>query len=215
MSSAAGSNETISTRRLEAFTDGVFAIAATLLVLDLNVGKFGSSIRTDADLWQALGGMYGDIISFTISFVILASQWSLHTRQFEHVVRVNATLLALNSLRLFGVVLVPFSTSLNSTYTQFLAGKMLLPLNFFAITLVGTIQWFYVTSASRDLTSNLDTERRTQTRRSAVIAVACSIIVVLLAPALGPWAFFAFFLRVPLDRIAQRYPAGLEWLGFS
>lgn len=83
---------TQSTTRLEAYTDGVFAIAATLLVLNLTTHPLGE-ISSDADLWSALGAMWPLLENFLISFALLSLLWILHVRQFEHVARVDAIML--------------------------------------------------------------------------------------------------------------------------
>jgi uncharacterized membrane protein len=99
-----------STRRLEALTDGVFAIAMTLLVLDLAVPNI-DTVKNSADLWSALGPLSGNIISFSISFAILAIMWGIHVRQFDGIKRIDERVLNYNNLRLFIVVLIPFTTS--------------------------------------------------------------------------------------------------------
>ena len=86
---------TVSTRRLEAFTDGVFAIAATLLVLDLTVNDL-SGATTDAELWHGHVGMWPAISSFAISFFLLCLLWSIHVRQFEFIPRVDTTITAVH-----------------------------------------------------------------------------------------------------------------------
>jgi uncharacterized membrane protein len=193
---------TISSRRLEAFTDGVFAIAATLLVLDLSVDALGKSIHTDSALWAALGSMADNVISFVISFLILGTLWSIHVWQFEYVHKVTHMLVFLNTLRLLGVVLVPFTTSLNGTYSSLMAGRILLPLNFLFVTLVGAIQWFYATSPRTGLVSGLAADEVRSTRVGSLASVISSVVVVCLAPFFGPWAFFAFFLNYAADGVA-------------
>jgi uncharacterized membrane protein len=194
----------ISSRRLEAFTDGVFAIAATLLVLDLSVDTLGKGIHTDAELWKALGGMSNEFLSFAISFLIMGLLWSVHTWQFEYVDHVTHTLATMNTIRLFGVVLVPFTTSLNSTYSELVLGRLLLPLNFLFVILLGTIQWYYATSSKRGLVTRLSPDEIRSTRIGSIAAVFSSVAVVILAPFFGPWAFFAFFLNFAFEAAAGR-----------
>lgn len=191
----------ISSRRLEAFTDGVFAIAATLLVLDLSVTALGKSIHTNAALWAALGSISDNAISFVISFLILGTLWSIHVWQFEYVHKVTHMLVFLNTLRLLGVVLVPFTTSLNGAYSDLIAGRLLLPLNFLFVTLLGAIQWFYAASPRLGLVSGLSADELRSTRIGSLASVFSSVVVVGLAPFFGPWAFFAFFLNYAADGV--------------
>ncbi|MFZ8324120.1 TMEM175 family protein, partial [Staphylococcus aureus] len=79
---------TVSARRTEAYTDGVFAIAATLLVLDLTSKSLGE-VNSDADLAGALRDMLHPVFSFVISFLVLCIMWMTHVRQFEWIVRID------------------------------------------------------------------------------------------------------------------------------
>jgi uncharacterized membrane protein len=193
--------EYVSTRRLEAFTDGVFAIAATLLVLDLSVNKLGAAIANDDDLWNALLGEAHSFVSFIISFLLLGMLWSVHVWEFEHIVRVTRPVIWLNTLRLLGIVLIPFTTSMSSTYPDLLAGRLLLPINFLFVTVVGLIEWSYATRPGARLTEGLTDAGVRSARNGAAVAVIASIITVALAPFLGPWAFVAFVLNPIADHI--------------
>src|SRR5918994_2032975 len=108
---------TLSTTRTEAFTDGVFAIAATLLVLDLTTHPLGD-VSSDAELWGAVGGMGMLFLNFALSFVLLCLLWMTHVRQFEHVVRVDGAMIWLNNARLLFIVLVPFTTGMVTEYSD-------------------------------------------------------------------------------------------------
>lgn len=188
----------LSPRRLEAFSDGVFAIAATLLVLDLSVDHLGS-ISSNDELWLALGAISESVLSFVISFLLLCMLWMVHTRQFEHVTRVDDTVLWLNSLRLLGVVLIPFTTSLNADFSELLLGRLVLPLNFLWVLLFDWALWRYVTTSSRGLLGEMSDDELRASSRRALGAVITGLIVVLLAPFIGSWAFLAFAVGPPLD----------------
>lgn len=188
----------LSPRRLEAFSDGVFAIAATLLVLDLSVDHLGS-ISSNDQLWLALGSISESVLSFVISFLLLCMLWMVHARQFEHVRRVDDTVLWLNSLRLLGVVLIPFTTSLNADFSELLLGRLVLPLNFLWVLLFDWALWRYVTTSSRGLLGEMSDDELRASSRRALGAVITGLIVVLLAPFIGSWAFLAFAVGPPLD----------------
>ena len=143
---------TFSTRRLEALTDGVFAIAMTLLVLDLTTSELGD-LHSSADLWNALLQESSGFISFGVSFLLLGSLWAVHTRQFEFIKSADRRMLFINNLRLFTVVLVPLTTSLSASYDSLVLGRSALMCNFFLITLVSYWQWWYATIGSPDLAS--------------------------------------------------------------
>ena len=94
---------------------------------------------------------------------------------------------------------MPFTTSLNSTYSELVLGRLLLPLNFLFVILLGTIQWYYATSSKRGLVTRLSPDEIRSTRIGSIAAVFSSVAVVILAPFFGPWAFFAFFLNFAFE----------------
>lgn len=94
------------TGRLEAFSDGVFAIAITLLVLDLHVSA------AQGHLGAALAREWPHYATFTVSFLTIGIIWVNHHAQFELVGSVDRPLLFFNLLLLMVVVLIPFTTGL-------------------------------------------------------------------------------------------------------
>lgn len=193
-------NATLSTRRLEAFTDGVFAIAATILVLDLTVNDLGRA-TTDAGLWQSLMHMGPAIFSFTLSFFLLCLLWTIHVRQFEYIIRLDSSLLLLNSIRLFGVVLVPFTTSIYNSFDDIALGRVLLPVNFLWVIVFSYILWLHATSPGSGLIGGMSQDEMHRSRRDALSAVILGITVVALAPFIGSLAFLAFAFDPILSRL--------------
>lgn len=179
------------TTRLEAFTDGVFAIAATLLVLDLTMHTFGE-ISSDADMWAALGGMWELFLNFALSFLLLCLLWMTHVQQFEHVARIDATLIWLNNARLLFIVLVPFATSLTTEYSEWLAGRLLMPLTFFLAILFSWLQWMWAVRHRATMLPDLTDEQARAYGRGALSALIISALVVVIAPLVGSAAFLLF-----------------------
>jgi len=196
----------ISTRRLEAYTDGVFAIAATLLVLDLSLDKLGlgAGNMTGAKIWAHLGENWASLLSFAVSFFVLSLLWAVHVRQFEYVKRSDTALLWLNSIRLFGVVLIPFTTSLNGQFSDTVPGRVLLPANFFFVILMGWWQWQYATGRDRGLVEGLDEARIRRMRRESTMALILSGGVVVLAPFIGSLAFLLFAINSVIEHRRPR-----------
>ena len=98
------------TSRVEAFSDGVFAIAITLLVLDLKAPAEG------VPLGIGLLAQWPVYAAYLISFVFILIMWVNHHRMFEHIARIDNNFLYLNGLLLLGITVVPFPTSLVSRY---------------------------------------------------------------------------------------------------
>jgi uncharacterized membrane protein len=105
-------NET-TTERLEGFSDGVFSIAATLLVLEIGVGAFRG-----AQLGHALVHLWPSYVAYVTSFLTIGIIWMNHHYCVETMARVDRTLLFLNLMLLLTVAFMPFPTKLVGDYLQ-------------------------------------------------------------------------------------------------
>jgi uncharacterized membrane protein len=94
-----------SSSRLEAFSDGVFSIAATLLVLEIAVPEGGFD-----DLWQAIGDQWPSYLAYTTSFFTIGALWTAHHGLFRRLESADARMLHLNLLLLWVVAFLPFPT---------------------------------------------------------------------------------------------------------
>ena len=99
------------TGRLEAFSDGVFAVAITLLALDLTVSKPGG-----ATLSHKLAEIWPSFVGYGVSFLTIGIIWVNHHALFRNFAHVDRPLLFLNLLLLFFVVSIPFATSMTAAY---------------------------------------------------------------------------------------------------
>ncbi len=104
------------TGRIEAFSDGVFAVAITLLVLDVHVPA--RDHLPPGGLSAALLALWPTIGAYTVSFVTILIMWLNHHRLFEQIQRKDHALMLLNGLLLMLVTLIPFPTSLVAEYLQ-------------------------------------------------------------------------------------------------
>ncbi len=103
------------TGRIEAFSDGVFAVAITLLVLDLHV-----PVLKDAPqgLLKALEGQWPALAAYVVSFLTILVMWLNHHRLFEQIQRKDHLLMVYNGLLLMLVTLIPFPTALVAEYIR-------------------------------------------------------------------------------------------------
>jgi uncharacterized membrane protein len=101
--------------RMEALSDGVFAIVMTLLVLDITLPELGG-IADKSELIQGLAGLSPKFLSYAISFIVLGNFWHMHHATFTHIKRLDTGLIWRNIFLLMFVALVPFSTSVLSEY---------------------------------------------------------------------------------------------------
>ena len=98
------------TNRLEAFSDGVFAVAITLLVLNFKI--LPDDVLASGKFWPSLFGQLPALLAFVTSFATIGIMWINHHRLFNHIKRANTGLLLFNLLLLLMIVFVPFPTAL-------------------------------------------------------------------------------------------------------
>ena len=148
----------MSTSRLEAFSDGVFAIAATLLVLDLKVPQ-----GAGADLLGAVLRQWPAYLGYLVSFLTIGIIWVNHHALFAHVRQVDRTLLFLNLALLMAASAIPFPTSLVGEYALDPAGAPVAAAAYGVVAVLMSLAfsgvWWHVTRDKRLLTTKLDPAR--------------------------------------------------------
>ena len=143
--------------RLILFSDAVFAIAITLLVIDIKIPELPREHATDSNLLFKLKELIPKFISFVISFFLIGQYWRVHHRLFGYVINFNERVIWLNLLFLFAIVLMPFSTVF---YSEYVGVMVVTPIIFYTsniamLGIVNLIMWQYLSNPSRGLTENL------------------------------------------------------------
>jgi uncharacterized membrane protein len=126
--------------RIVAFSDGVFAIAITLLVLQINVPAHPPAGDT---LFDEILDTHRDFIAYGISFAVLGKLWLAHHRFFAAVERFDPVLMGLNLLYLAWVVLVPFTSEVLGDYGDDSTGVILYAAIMAAVTITFQVQIVY------------------------------------------------------------------------
>ena len=147
------------TGRIEAFSDGVFAIAITLLVLDLRLPS-GETALSDQALTAALLSLWPQYLAFVVSFAFIGIMWINHHRLFNYITRSDTKLMILNLLLLMGTVVLPFPTSVLSAHLGESEGghtaALIYNALFVLIAVCFNLLWRYASSQNRLLASNAD-----------------------------------------------------------
>lgn len=110
-------NDLEAVKRVAALSDGVFAIAITLLVLDLKLPD-SESIKSGADLRSALAS-WSNYEAYVLSFMVIALYWVNHWRVFRRMARIDRPSLWLNMVLLMGIAFIPYPTSVLSEYGEY------------------------------------------------------------------------------------------------
>jgi uncharacterized membrane protein len=185
--------------RIVAFSDGVFSIAITLLVLNLGIASHLSGGEIDDALWD----QRENLLAYAISFAVIGRFWLIHHRFFGEVKAFDGRLIALNLLYLGWIVLIPFSSEVLGKYGGHTAAVVLYAANLSGVVLVGMLM---ATDAHRGGLTSADARAQRETRlRSAYIASVflLSIPVAFVAPAAAPFMWLVLFLS-PVARLATR-----------
>lgn len=132
----------LTTRRIEALSDGVFAIAMTLLVLELHVPRIEVE-RAAAQLAPALRALAPHLVTFMVSFVLLGTLWVGQHFQFHWVRRANRTLIWINLFFLMCISFLPFSAALLSEYGANRHAVLVYGVNLLLAGLFLALSWRY------------------------------------------------------------------------
>ena len=125
--------------RLETFCDGVFAIAITLLVLDLKVPPL-ESVHSPQEVWQHVIALWPSFFALSFSFVIILISWVGHHNLLLALDKTSSWFQLANGFLLFTVILLPFSTSFMAEYLNTPYAQPAIVV-FMANTLVHNIGW--------------------------------------------------------------------------
>jgi len=134
----------LTTRRIVALTDGIFAFAMTLLILNLEVPPLVEGESVDG-LVSFLITLWPRFFDYLLSFILLASFWIVHHRQFHFIKRADGGLLWINIYTLIFVCLIPFSTSVASEYGNLWVAEVVFEANLLMVGLLFYLNWWYVT----------------------------------------------------------------------
>ena len=179
--------------RIVAFSDGVFAIAITLLVLQLGVRPG----VTDHELGKALWNERQDLFAYAISFAVIGRFWLVHHRFFGDVTGFDGRLIVLNLFYLAWIVLIPFSSQILGDHGGAEAAVILYAANMVGVILAGV--WLFA-DARRAGLSRVSAEQARAGERSALAIAAIfllSIVLALFSPALATYGWLALFF-VPI-----------------
>ena len=132
-----------SVERIAALSDGVFAVAMTLLVLDLKAPA-EAAVHGDADLARALLAIAPRLLVYAMSFLTLGIFWVGQQTQLNHLARADRDVAWCNLTFLFAVTLMPFSTSLMADFISLRLALLLYWANILFLGVVMLASWRYV-----------------------------------------------------------------------
>jgi uncharacterized membrane protein len=196
--------ESKDTGRVEAFSDGVFAVAITLLVLNIHVPD-NNRLLLDSEFWGYLGGQWPELLAFVTSFATIGIMWINHHRLFTHIKHVDTNLLAFNLLLLLVIVFIPFPTALLAQYVhypQYHAAALLYSATNIFLAICFNLLWRYASRENRLLDKRSDPRAvqaiTNQYRFGPLFYVAAFILAIIYVPAsIAANLLLAIFFALP------------------
>jgi uncharacterized membrane protein len=189
--------------RIAAFSDGVFAIAITLLALQLEIPSSDS-----VDVWAAIQDLWPNFLSFAISFAVIGAYWVAHHRLYSVINRYDARLLWLNLLSLFFIVIMPFTTALVGEHGDQDASVIVYALTVALAGFANTGMALYALGGRRLCASGADENLiKLHIWRGLVIALvfSCSLVLLPLGPTVVSLSWLSLIVcqRVVHHRFAR------------
>jgi uncharacterized membrane protein len=197
--------ERLGFERLVFFSDAVFAIAITLLALEIRVPEIPHGAEA-TELPRQLLALWPKYVGFIISFLVIGNYWLAHHRSFRYIVRYDAGLLWLNLLFLMTIAFLPFLNSLLGEY-----GDERTVVIFYASVLsltglVSTAIWVYASGGHRLVEPDIDEHLvRVFTMRAMSVPVVflVSIGIAFISPRLAMYSWLLLVVvRLFVDRLA-------------
>jgi uncharacterized membrane protein len=190
--------------RLVFFSDAVFAIAITLLVLQIQLPA-GAEAFDDRQLLDGLVAIWNKYLAYVISFLVIGTFWVSHHRKFRLIRRYDSTLLLLNVLMLMFVAFLPFPSSVisanpNRTATIFYAMVVAL------VALLMAAMWWYAAWRGHLVGAEVGPRRRRR-EIAALLSTAAVFLLSMGIAFIGPdLAKLSWLLTLPGTIIINRGP---------
>lgn len=204
--------------RMILFSDAVFAIAITLLAIEIKLPeqlKINGQIlelnrhtATDSLLLAGLGEIIGRFIGFFVSFFIIGLYWIIHHRMFAFVINYDRRLLWLNLFFLMAIVLMPFSTGFYSEYAvKFLKTPVIVyVINIIFLGVMNYALWSYVADPKNGLSAGINTiEKKYFAYRAILVPSTFFVMGIVYLLVQQKYAIYIPLLIPAMMRIFKRF----------
>ena len=188
--------------RFEAFSDGVFAFAITLLILGIALPAFRHPPPTEGELTRALLDLWPNVLAYVLSFAVIGIMWQNHHALFRLVTRVDRMTVFLNLALLGGTAFIPFATSTLGAYPTLRPAEFLYGLT---LTETATAYNLLLAHLTRSRAFDRSVDARTIRDTARAYRVGWSIYVAATLVALvAPVVSFAMYLLVTMYYVVPR-----------
>ncbi len=196
----------LSTERIEFFSDAVFAVAITLLILEIKVPH----IEEGASLWPALWLLWPKFLAYAVSFGVIGIFWIGHHIMFHYIKRADRVLLWLNTVLLMFISSIPFVAGLIGEYRNDVTAVALYGTFLCATGIIFYILWAYAAHRRRLISATMSEDLVRLGHKAILVApivYAVAIIVAFVDPLISKIIYFlvplAYLVPSPIDRLVK------------
>ncbi len=194
----------LSTDRLEALADGIFAFAMTLLVLNIDMPTSIPRASANPAILQYLINLMPQFGIYALAFLTLGGFWYGHQRQFHFIKYIDARLLWANLILMMLVALIPFTTNLAGDYGDVQMGIIPMEIDLLMMTLIFSYQWIYALSKPELLRYELSPSEAARSKERHVVQIAICLAPIIISFYSPAWSTLPYIL-LPYLFIHRRY----------
>lgn len=210
-SRSSGSKFVMTTHRIEALSDSIFAFSMTLLVMNFTFPSAGALVN-DMQVTQLFLKEITKFHRYVLIFVLLALFWIGHHQQFHHIKRTDRTFLWIQVVILMFIVMVPFTAAWMSAYSSLHVTNLVFDLNLFVLGFLFLASWVYATHNGRLVEENIDRKYVRYGVFRSMVSCFSALIAMGVASFHPGWSNYAFILTpvlmlvIPFDKKRQTSP---------
>ncbi|GGH22853.1 TMEM175 family protein [Mucilaginibacter phyllosphaerae] len=185
--------------RIALFSDAVFAIAITLLIIEIKVPEIEHPF-TDSKVLSALSLLIGKFIGLLVSFFVIGRYWLFHHRLFGYVTDYNGKLLWVNLWFLLSIVLMPFSSAF---FSEYYVDGLRVPLMFYVLNICFTGYMNYrllavVSNPNYKLSTNLQNPKKVKFYQQRSAIAPSVFLFAAIISFLNLYLAYAAFILIPV-----------------
>ncbi|MBF0493912.1 MAG: DUF1211 domain-containing protein [Candidatus Omnitrophica bacterium] len=196
------------TGRIEALSDGIFAIAMTILILSFEVlFNANPGHPSESAVRKMLFDLWPDFIYYVLGFIILSIFWIEHHSQFHFIKRTDIKLLFINIFGLMSVAIIPFTTVMVGDYNYTRVGALLFETSLFVTGMTFFVHWMYAVGNCRLVDACVPREvivfYRNKNLLIPVVSLLAAAVSFFIDPAAGTGLYFVVPILLPLFKIRR------------
>ena len=188
------SEHILSTERLEALVDGIFAFAMTLLVLSIDLPASIPTASANQAILKYLIDLMPRLGSYVIVFLILGMLWYAHQRTFHFIKYIDTNILWINLIFLMFIALAPLTTNLAGDYGNFQMGILPMEIHILIMNLIFGYMWYYTISRPEMLSHELNSLEIARAKERIIFQITTALAAICISFISPAWSTLPYIL---------------------